>query len=86
MNRRNQRQIEQGGYANTPMKSPNFRTMSGLTADELNKKYPATIAGQIKMLRGTTEDFRYDKKSMPSYSKPRGSGGRNNPRGAKGVR
>lgn len=86
MNRRNQRQIEQGGYANTPMKSPNFRTESGLTANQLNQKYPATIGGQIKMFSGPKGDFRYDKTSMPSYTAPKGSGGRNNPRGAKGAR
>ena len=85
MNRRNQRQLEQGGYANAPMKSPNFRTMSGLTADQLNTKYSG-VKGTMKMFTAPTDDFRYDRKSMPSYSAPKGSGGRNNPRGAKGAR
>jgi hypothetical protein len=85
MNKRNQRQLEQGGFANAPMKSPNFRTVSGLTANELNTKYSG-IKGQAKMFTGPTDDFRYDKTSMPSHEGPRSSGGRNNPRGAKGAR
>lgn len=85
MDKRNLRQLEQGGFANAPMKSPNFRTQSGLTADQLNSKYSG-VKGQIDMLTGPTSDFRYDKKSMPSYEGPRSSGGRNSPRGAKGAR
>ena len=54
----------------------------GMTQEEYKKKYPRTIAGYGKMLTSPMSDHIVDRKSVRTHS----SGGRNNPRGAKGAR
>ena len=57
-------------------------TRGGMTPEEYKKKYPRTLAGFAKTITSPMSDHIVDRKSMRTHS----SGGRNNPRGAKGAR
>ena len=57
-------------------------TRGGMTPEEYKKKYARTLAGFAKTITSPMSDHIVDRKSMRTHS----SGGRNNPRGAKGAR
>ena len=54
----------------------------GMTEQQYKEKYPRTVAGFGKLMTSPMSDHIVDRQSVRTHS----SGGRNNPRGAKGAR
>ena len=54
----------------------------GMSQEQYKQKYPRTVGGFVRMVTGPMSDHVVDRKSIRTHS----SGGRNNPRGARGAR
>lgn len=57
-------------------------TTGGMTPAQYAQKYPSNVTGFMKTLTSPMEDHIVDRKGIRTHS----SGGRNNPRGARGAR